>query len=92
MFHVRDESLTVHNGFNFYRWSDKANFGFIFRYGPKIPDTELGSKILTVRYSKGARKLFVKFSDINNISDMFSKSLDHYINYQAKGTDIKLDS
>jgi len=90
-FHIRDESLAVFNGFNFYRWSDTANFGFIFRYGSKIPGTSLGSKILTVRYSNGAKKWFIKFSNINDVQNMFSKSIEHYVNYQAKRTDIKLD-
>ena len=59
MFHIRKEGGVMHNGFNFYPLSDKGSFGFIFRYGPKIPQTEFGSKTWSFRYSKTAKKLFV---------------------------------
>lgn len=36
------ENDTINNGFNVYRLSDERNFGFIFRYGSKIPLTSLG--------------------------------------------------
>ena len=44
MFHWKIEGGKLHNGFNFYKLSDEGSLGFVFRYGPKIPMTDLGSK------------------------------------------------
>lgn len=55
MFHIRKEGEILHNGFNFYPLKDKRSFGFIFRYGKKIPQTKLGSKAFWFRYSKIAK-------------------------------------
>ena len=60
MIHFRKEGENVHNGFNFYPLSDKNSFGFIFRYGPKIPLTNLGSKAFWFRYSKHTKKWTIK--------------------------------
>ncbi len=60
MIHIREEGGTLRNGFNFYPLSDKGSFGFIFRYGPKIPLTSLGSKAFWFRYSKHTKKWIIK--------------------------------
>ncbi len=60
MIHVRKEGTKLHNGFNFYPLSDKHSFGFIFRYGPKMPLTDLGSKAFWCRYSKELKKWIIK--------------------------------
>ena len=60
MMHIRKEGDKLHNGFNFYPLSDKGSFGFIFRYGSKIPLTELGSKAFWFRYSKHTKKWIIK--------------------------------
>lgn len=60
MIRFRKEGENVHNGFNFYPLSDKGSFGFIFRYGPKIPLTDLGSKAFWFRYSKHTKKWTIK--------------------------------
>jgi hypothetical protein len=84
MFHVRGEGLELYNGFNFYHWRDPVNLGFIFRYGPYIPDTKLGSKTFWFRYSKSTRKWIIKFNHINDIDQFFAKPMSHYINYKSK--------
>jgi len=60
MIHIRKERSQLHNGFNFYPLSNEYSFGFIFRYGPKIPLTNLGSKAVWVRYSKINKKWIIK--------------------------------
>ena len=60
MIHIRREGGKLHNGFNFYPLSDKGSFGFIFRYGPKIPLTDLGSKVFWFRYSRTTKKWIIK--------------------------------
>ena len=60
MMHIRHEGAKMHNGFNFYSLKDKNSFGFIFRYGPKIPLTDLGSKAFWFRYSKITKKWIIK--------------------------------
>jgi len=50
---------TLSNGFNVYRLSDKDSFGFIFRYGSKIPLTKLGSKAIYFRYNKPIKKWII---------------------------------
>lgn len=52
MFHIREEGKTLHNGVSFYRLSDPESFGFVFRYGPNCPLTDLGSEVFWFRYSK----------------------------------------
>ena len=58
-FCIREEGSPIHNGFNFYRLSDKDSFGFLFRYGKKIPLTQLGSKVFCFRYSKNTNKWII---------------------------------
>lgn len=60
MIHIRHEGEKIHNGFNFYPLNDKSSFGFIFRYGDKIPMTNLGSKLFWFRYSKNTKKWVIK--------------------------------
>jgi hypothetical protein len=57
MINIRREGAVMKNGFNFYPLSDN-NFGFVFRYGPKIPLTDLGSKSFQVRYNKHIKKWY----------------------------------
>ena len=57
--HFKEEGKTVHNGFNFYRLSDKSSFGFVFRYGKNIPIVNLGSKIFWFRYSKNNKQWII---------------------------------
>ena len=59
MFHIRDEGGKLYNGFNFYKLSDPNSFGFVFRYGPKIPTTDLGVKAFWFRYSKNNKKWII---------------------------------
>ena len=59
MFHWKIEGSTLHNGFNFYKLSDENSFGFVFRYGPKIPTTNLGMKAFWFRYSKNNKKWII---------------------------------
>lgn len=63
MIHIRKEGGELYNGFNFYPISDKNSFGFVFRYGKKIPLTNLGSKAFRFRYSKNAKKWFIGFTN-----------------------------
>lgn len=58
MIHIHHEGKPVANGLSFYPLSDKISFGFMFRYGEKIPLTTLGSKLFVWRYSK-VTKLWV---------------------------------
>ena len=67
-FQFRNEGETVNNGFNFYRLKDRASFGFVFRYGKKIPKTNLGSKLFSFRYSKKHRMWFIKNYDVTSFS------------------------
>lgn len=60
MIHIREEGGVLRQGFNFYPLGDKSSFGFIFRYGPKIPLTNLGSKAFWFRYSKITKKWTIK--------------------------------
>lgn len=60
MFHIRQEGQKLHNGFSFYPLSDKTSFGFTFRYGKKIPLTDLGSKVFWFRYSKITKKWTIR--------------------------------
>ena len=60
MINIKKEGAKLHNGFNFYPLSDKGNFGFVVRYGPKIPLTDLGSKAFWFRYSKMTKKWIIK--------------------------------
>ena len=60
MIHIRKEGETIYNGFSFYPLSDKGSFGFVFRYGKKIPMTNLGSKVFWFRYSKNTHKWIIK--------------------------------
>jgi hypothetical protein len=50
MFYLREEGQALHNGFNFYRLSDKSSSGFIFR---------LGTKSFMLRYSKIKNTWFI---------------------------------
>lgn len=60
MIHIRrNNNDKLYNGFNFYSLSDKHSFGFLFRYGRRIPIVELGSKVFCFRYSKEAKKWFI---------------------------------
>ena len=59
MFHLHKEGEKLGNGFNFYRLSDPSNFGFILRYGPKIPLVGLGAKAFWFRYSKVTKKWII---------------------------------
>ena len=54
------EGDTINNGFNVYRLSNKSSFGFIFRYGSKVPLTTLGSKVFFFRYSKSSKKWTIR--------------------------------
>ena len=49
-FRFRDPGRQLGFGFNFYRLSDKQNFGFIFR---------VGAYSLWFRYSKDTKKWFI---------------------------------
>lgn len=64
MIHIRKEGDRLHNGFNFYPLSDKGSFGFVFRYGQKIPLIGLGSKAVVFRYSKVTKKWIIKHEQI----------------------------
>lgn len=63
MIHFKEEGKPVYNGFNFYRLSDNNSFGFVFRYGKKIPilnaGFNAGSKIFWFRYSKQSKKWII---------------------------------
>jgi phage terminase large subunit-like protein len=63
MIHIKEEGKPVYNGFNFYRLSDSDSFGFVFRYGNKIPilnaGFNAGSKIFWFRYSKQSKKWII---------------------------------
>ena len=60
MIHWKKEGEKIHNGFSFYSLFDKNSFGFVFRYGKKIPMTNLGSKVFWFRYSKNTKKWIIK--------------------------------
>lgn len=56
MFCIRKEGENIKNGFNFYPLSDQSSFGFVFRYGKKLPLTNFGSKLFWFRYQKAYGK------------------------------------
>lgn len=56
MIHLRREGEKLHNGFNFYPLSNPGSFGFIFRYGSKLPGSDLRSQAFYFRYSKVTKK------------------------------------
>jgi hypothetical protein len=72
MFHIRKEGQRIENGFNFYPLSDKSNFGFIFRYGPRMPVLNLGLYGIQVRYSKVHKQWFIHRYDSNITPGQFS--------------------
>lgn len=74
MMHVRQEGEKLHNGFNFYPLSDDSSFGFVFRYGPKIPETDLGSKAFWFRYSKNTKQWIIKRQTVDHIVKKFLDS------------------
>lgn len=59
MFHLKIEGKPIHNGFNFYPLNDDVSFGVVIRYGKKIPNTKLGSKLFFFRYAKHIKKLII---------------------------------
>ena len=59
MFCIRTEGEKLENGFNFYKLTDPSSFGFILRYGPRIPVVGLGSKAFWFRYSKVTKKWII---------------------------------
>lgn len=87
MFHIREEGKQIHNGFNFYRLSDKSSFGFVFRYGPKVPTTNLGTKTFWVRYSKQSKKWIIRKSDLSEQSNAFNQAMAAYIKEEGKKHD-----
>ena len=66
MIHIYRESEfeTLKNGISFWPLSDEASFGFKIRYGKKIQGTNLGSKLITVRYSKKAKCWVVRSDSV----------------------------
>ena len=79
MIYIRKEGQLIKNGFNFYPLSDERSFGFIFRYGPKIPLTTLGYKSLWFRYSKSNKKWIIYTDDIIKFhSNVFNEGLQAY--------------
>lgn len=84
MIHIIQECGKLYNGFNFYPLSNTSSFGFKFRYGRKIPATELGSKLFVVRYSKANKKWYIRSEDMTSVcSSIFNgneiKIPDNYI-------------
>ncbi len=60
MIKIRNEWETIENGFNFYPLTDKNNFGFVFRFGKKLPQSNYREKALFFRYSKYSKNgLFI---------------------------------
>ena len=59
MIHIRQEGGVIRNGFNFYPLTDTSSFGFVFRYGKKLPIVNLGSKVFWFRYSKKNKKWII---------------------------------
>jgi hypothetical protein len=62
MIHIyrKSEFAELKNGISFWPLSDEASFGFKIRYGKRIQGTNLGSKLLTVRYSKKTKYWFIQ--------------------------------
>jgi hypothetical protein len=60
MIKIRSEGETIENGFNFYPLNDRNSFGFVFRYGKKLPQSNYREKVLFFRYSKYARKWSIR--------------------------------
>ena len=56
MFHWREETSRVKQGFNVYRPNDKSSAGFILR---------VGNHILRVRWSKNAKKFFSGYNKVD---------------------------
>jgi hypothetical protein len=65
MIKIRSEGETIENGFNFYPLNDKTSFGFVFRFGKKIPQSNYREKVLFFRYSKYAKKWFIRILKTN---------------------------
>jgi hypothetical protein len=60
MINFRNEQQEyLENGFNFYPLTDKNSFGFVFRFGKKLPQSNYREKALFFRYSKHAKKWFI---------------------------------
>jgi hypothetical protein len=59
MIKIRTEWETIENGFNFYPLNDKKSFGFVFRFGKRLPQSKYREKVLFFRYSKYAKKWFI---------------------------------
>ena len=65
MIKIRSEGETIENGFNFYPLNDKTSFGFVFRFGKKMPQSNYREKLLFFRYSKFSKKWFVRIIKTN---------------------------
>jgi hypothetical protein len=60
-----DQSKNVENGINFYPLNDKYSFGFIFRFGEKLPKTNYREKAFFFRYSKIGKRWHIFITSIN---------------------------
>lgn len=77
MIHIRREGEKLHNGFNFYPLSDNSSFGFVFRYGSKMPETNLGSRAFWFRYSKQTRQWIIGRQAPEHIVKKFLSNGEH---------------
>lgn len=64
-FKLITEGARLENGFNFYRPSSRS-IGFKFRYGKRIPMTDLGSKVWFIRWNMDSKRLFTGHLDVSS--------------------------
>jgi hypothetical protein len=66
MIRFRKEGETVENGINLYPINDKSSFGFIFRFGKKIPHSHYRESAFFFRYSKNSKRWWIFTTNINS--------------------------
>ena len=65
MIKFRKEGEIVENGLNIYPLNDKSSFGFIFRFGKKLPESNYREKAFFFRYSKFRNRWWIFTTSIN---------------------------